>query len=131
MSFNVQVESKTEGVYFITLEGRLDTETYPLTEKKLMPLASGQARVMIFNLAKLEYISSMGLRVVLKVRKAIDARKGTLVMTNVQPQIQKVFEIANALPAQSIFASVEEADRYLDRMQNLELEKQRKLSKPS
>ena len=131
MSFNVQVESKTEGVYFITLEGRLDTETYPLTEKKLMPLASGQARVMIFNLAKLEYISSMGLRVVLKVRKAIDARKGTLVMTNVQPQIQKVFEIANALPAQSIFASVEEADRYLDRMENLELEKQRKLSKPS
>lgn len=131
MSFNVQVESKTEGVYFITLEGRLDTETYPLAEKKLMPLASGQARVMIFNLAKLEYISSMGLRVILKVRKAIEAKKGTLVMTNVQPQIQKVFEIANALPAQSIFASVEEADRYLDRMQNLELEKQRKLSKPS
>lgn len=131
MSFNVQVESKTEGVYFITLEGRLDTETYPLAEKKLMPLASGQARVMIFNLAKLEYISSMGLRVILKVRKAIEAKKGTLVMTNVQPQIQKVFEIANALPAQSIFASVEEADHYLDRMQNLELEKQRKLSKPS
>ncbi len=131
MSFNVQVESKTDGVYFITLEGRLDTETYPLAEKKLMPLASGQARVMIFNLAKLEYISSMGLRVILKVRKAIEAKKGTLVMTNVQPQIQKVFEIANALPAQSIFASVEEADRYLDRMQNLELEKQRKLSKPS
>ena len=131
MSLNVQVESKTEGVYFITMEGRLDTETYPLAEKKLMPLAFGQARVMLFNLAKLEYISSMGLRTILKVRKAIEAKKGTLVMTNVQPQIQKVFEIANALPAQSIFASVEEADHYLDRMQNLELEKQRKLSKPS
>ena len=131
MSFNVQVESKTEGVYFITMEGRLDTETYPLAERKLMPLASGPARVMLFNLAKLEYISSMGLRTILKVRKAIEAKKGTLVMTNVQPQIQKVFEIANALPAQSIFASVEEADHYLDRMQSLELEKQRKLSKPS
>ena len=131
MSLNVQVESKTEGVYFITMEGRLDTETYPLAERKLMPLASGPARVMLFNLAKLEYISSMGLQTILKVRKAIEAKKGTLVMTNVQPQIQKVFEIANALPAQSIFASVEEADHYLDRMQSLELEKQRKLSKPS
>ena len=130
MPLNIQVESKTEGVYYITLDGRLDTETYMLAEKKLMPLASGLAKVMIFDLAKLSYISSMGLRVILKVRKAMDARKGCLVTSNVQPQIQKVFEIANALPAQSIFASVEEADRYLDRMQNLALEKQRNPSKP-
>ena len=130
MPFDIRVESKTEGVYFVTLDGRLDTGPYMLAEKKLMPLASGPAKVMLFNLAKLEYISSMGLRVILKVRKAIDAKKGSVVITNVQPQIQKVFEIANALPAQSIFASVEEADRYLDRMQALALEKQRLPTKP-
>lgn len=129
MSLSIQLESKTEGVYFITLDGRLDTETYMMAEKKLLPLASGQAKVMLFNLAKLSFISSMGLRVILKVRKAIDARKGSVVMTNVQPQIQKVFEIANALPAQSIFANVEEADRYLARMQNMVLEKQQQQPK--
>ena len=36
---------------------------------------------------------------------------------NMQPQIEKVFDIANALPAQSIFTSTEEADNYLDSMQ--------------
>ena len=36
---------------------------------------------------------------------------------NLQPQIEKVFEIIKALPDQRIFKDIEELDRYLDRMQ--------------
>jgi hypothetical protein len=38
-------------------------------------------------------------------------------MANLQPQIKKVIEIAQALPSESIFASIEEADAYFDAMQ--------------
>jgi hypothetical protein len=38
-------------------------------------------------------------------------------LTNLQPQIRKVFEIIQALPSLNIFESVEELDRYLAAMQ--------------
>ena len=125
MPFDIRVESKTEGVYFVTLDGRLDTGTYMLAEKKLMPLASGPAKVMLFNLAKLEYISSMGLRVILSARKTLEEGKGRgrVVLVKLQPQIAKVFELVDVLPKTSIFDSTESADIFLDAVQNRELNK--------
>jgi hypothetical protein len=38
-------------------------------------------------------------------------------LANLQPPVQKVFDIVRALPAADIFASVEEMDAYLDAMQ--------------
>jgi hypothetical protein len=49
--------------------------------------------------------------------KDLRAQKGVIQTVNVQPQIQKVFDIAAALPAEAIFKSVAEADAYLDMMQ--------------
>ena len=129
MALRIEIEERGKDRFLVRLDGRLDSNTASDCERRLAPLLE-TARQLVLHHEKLEYISSMGLRVILKVRKAIDAKKGSVVITNVQPQIQKVFEIANALPAQSIFASVEEADRYLDRMQALALEKQRLPTKP-
>ena len=42
---------------------------------------------------------------------------GALLLVNVQPGVQKVFDIVKALPAQSVFKSVAELDQYLDYMQ--------------
>jgi len=36
---------------------------------------------------------------------------------NLQPQIQKVFDILKAIPSLKVFASIEELDRYMDVMQ--------------
>jgi hypothetical protein len=50
-------------------------------------------------------------------RRVMEAKRGCLLLVNVQPQVQKVFDIVKALPAQSVFKNVEELDRYLARMQ--------------
>jgi anti-anti-sigma regulatory factor len=47
----------------------------------------------------------------------MEARNGSLLLVNVQPQVQKVFDIVKALPSQSVFKSVAELDEYLDYMQ--------------
>ena len=36
---------------------------------------------------------------------------------NLQPQIQKVFDILKAIPTLKVFANIEELDNYLDVMQ--------------
>ena len=113
----ITVEKQTEGRVRVALNGRLDTQTYAQCEERLQPLLTASTRVLVFDLAQLDYLSSMGLRVLLKTTKALAAHGGKCLLTRVQPPIRRVIDIANALPAQAIFASVEEADRYLDAMQ--------------
>ena len=45
----------------------------------------------------------MGIRAVLNAKHEIEKLGGTLVMTNLQPQIRMVFDIVRAIPSQNIF----------------------------
>ncbi|HAA01965.1 MAG TPA: anti-sigma factor antagonist, partial [Syntrophobacteraceae bacterium] len=98
--------------------GSLESHTYEVLEKRVeYVLQEGQAKHITLDMAGVEYISSMGVRVVLKTQKQLKQRGGTLSMMNLQPQIKKVFEIINALPSLQVFASIEELDNYLTEMQ--------------
>ncbi|NTV42101.1 MAG: anti-sigma factor antagonist [Syntrophobacteraceae bacterium] len=109
---------KQPGVYVVSPFGSLDTNTHTILEKKIDYLiAEGGARVVTLDMAGVEYISSMGVRVVLKTKKDLKACGGTLLMANLQPQIKRVFEIINALPSLQIFSSIQELDEYLAEMQ--------------
>ncbi len=123
MSLRVHVEKRQEGIFVVTLDGRLDTNTYRLCDKRPAPLFDVSTKVLMFDMTKLNYISSMGLQVLFMARKAIEAHKGSVIMANLQPQITKVFEIVKALPPEAIFQSIEEADDYFDLMQRREIEK--------
>jgi anti-sigma B factor antagonist len=68
-------------------------------------------------MAGVGYISSRGLGVVISIIKRLHAHGGKFAMTELQPPVRKVFEIAAALPEESVFASPEEADRYFDAIQ--------------
>jgi anti-anti-sigma factor len=102
----------------ITLRGRLDSLTAPKLDAELAPLL-GAATVtsLVFELGGLEYISSAGIRSILRARKALEARGGRVAIVNAQPPVLKVFEIVKALPADQVFASEAELDAYLARMQ--------------
>jgi anti-sigma B factor antagonist len=117
MPLTTSVTEKMPGYYEIALAGRLDTETHGQVEKVAQDLLAKQPKGIRLDMARLSYISSMGLRVVLKIAKDIKAKKGVFAILNLQPQIKKVFDIAATLPPESIFASVAEADAYFDEMQ--------------
>ena len=74
----------------IALEGRLDTSTAPQLEATLSELSGVTALTLDF--AKLEYISSAGLRVLLAAQKLMN-KQGKMVITHVNDTIQEVFEI--------------------------------------
>lgn len=114
---NITVEQEAGGKVRACLAGRLDTETYAQCEGRLAPILSGDAQVLVLDMEGLEYLSSMGLRVLMRATKAMQARGGRCILTRPQPPIRAVIDIANAMPPETIFASVEEADRYLDVMQ--------------
>jgi anti-sigma B factor antagonist len=113
MGLSVKVTKKEKGVFVIAPEGSIDTETYLDLEKKYKEVIQSSATGIIFDMEKVTYISSMGLSTIFKARKEIEAVKGTLVITNLQPQIKRVFDVIKAIP-DWIFESMKEADDYLD-----------------
>jgi len=122
MSLKISIAEKGVGVVEVALEGRLDTDTSAGLEDRVEEVLDRKLRALVFNMAKLDYISSLGVRVVFKALKHMRQKGGELLMINLQKQIKKVFDIAQALPPETMFASVEEADAYLDAMQKKALE---------
>jgi anti-anti-sigma factor len=116
---------RQKGSYIVTLEGRLDGNTYYQFEERIGPLLSSSPKLLILDLEKLDYISSMGIRSIVNARKVVESQDGHVMLIKLQPQIQKVFEIVNALPNGLIFANVKEADEYFDFVQKKEIEKTR------
>ncbi len=115
-------DGKGTGLFVVSPEGSLDTNTYPILEEKVDLLLDTSPDMIIFDLEKLDYISSMGVRVIAKAKKSLKESGGKVLLLNLQPQIRKVFKIIKALPSGQIFSSIEELDRYLDWMQKGEME---------
>ena len=75
----------------IAPEGRLDTITAPQLESELRSSLEGMTE-LVFDLEKLVYISSAGLRVLLSAQKTMN-KQGTMALTNVRPEIMEILEI--------------------------------------
>ena len=115
MSLEIRTEESGTGLQKVIPRGRLDTNTAPQLESVLDSLPI--ARVIVFDLVGLEYISSAGLRTIFKAKKTTEAAGGRALVVNPQPQVKKVFDIVKALPSDSIFTSWDELDQYLDGIQ--------------
>ena len=75
----------------VALEGRLDTTTAPKLEAALRGSVDGVSR-LVFALAKLEYISSAGLRVLQELQQLMN-QQGEMVLQNVNEAVMEVFEV--------------------------------------
>jgi anti-sigma B factor antagonist len=124
MSLTIQTEATdAPRTARLALAGRLDSVTAPQLEKEVEPLLDGRYDFLVLDLARLTFISSAGIRVLVAARKSMRGQSGGVLMLNAQPQILKVFEIIKALPGLSVFANDAEMDEYLTAMQRRVLEK--------
>ena len=90
------IEKKINGeAVTLIVSGRLDTQTAPELENELDAVLSG-LKELIFDMTNLEYVSSAGLRVILKAQKAMNAQ-GSMKLTGVNDSIMEVFDITGFL----------------------------------
>ena len=75
----------------VALEGRLDTTTSPELEASLNESLDG-ATALTFDFAKLDYISSAGLRVLLSAQKRMN-KQGDMKVVHVGETIMEIFEV--------------------------------------
>ena len=88
----MNIIKKAEGSKLtIALEGRLDTTTAPQLEKEIQSGLKGVTE-LVYDLKKLEYISSAGLRVLLASQKVMNDQ-GEMIVENVCPDIMEIFDV--------------------------------------
>ncbi len=89
MYINKEIDGKK---VTITPAGRLDTTTSPELESEIKGIYD-DAELLNFNLEQLDYISSAGLRVLLAAQKTMNAKNGTMRVTNVNEIVAEVFNV--------------------------------------
>ena len=88
------IERTHDDINIFKLNGRLDSNTSPgLEEKILYAIESGSTKLVI-DFKDLDYISSAGLRVLNKATKRLKPREGKIILCSLQDYIKEVFEIA-------------------------------------
>ena len=75
----------------VALDGRLDTTTAPNLEEELKATLPSVEN-LVFDLTKLEYISSAGLRVLLSAQKTMN-KQGSMVVRNVRDEVNEIFDV--------------------------------------
>lgn len=76
------------------LSGRLDALGADALAAELMPLLEGPKRRVLLNLEELGYISSIGLRVLVRAAKTVKAGGGMLKLCSAPATVRKVLEIS-------------------------------------
>lgn len=91
----MEITETTHDEYSVfKLNGRLDSNTAMNFEQKLFESIENGAQRLILDFQDLDYISSAGLRVILKATKSLKNADGKLVLCSMQDYVKEVFEIS-------------------------------------
>lgn len=101
----MEIEAKEmRRVFYVAVKGRVDVETAPQLASVLdKAMEEGHYR-FVLDLNDLEYISSSGLRTLIRVRKEVRRyNRGDLRLAAMPPRIRQVFDLAGLLPLFPIY----------------------------
>lgn len=97
------------GKVVLSLSGRLDASNAgEFGEKLTAAVAAPETKHVIVDCATLAYVSSAGLRVLLKAVRELRQRNGTLSLCAVNSAVQEVLKLAGFVSFLSIYPSVDE-----------------------
>jgi anti-sigma B factor antagonist len=106
----MSTEMKTQDDVLIAMPGeRFDTTTAPAVEADLTGQVDEGATKIVIDFSKTTYISSTGLRVLLKVAKVLNRKDGKIALCNANEQIHEVLEISGFMTMLPYCPTLEEA----------------------
>ncbi|WP_313053678.1 STAS domain-containing protein [Pseudomonas lopnurensis] len=86
-------ETLEDSTLILALHGRLDSTTAKSLED-VLPERMQVSPALIVDLAEIQYVSSAGLRVILKAAKVAKSSGNRLVLAGLAPQVHEVFQVS-------------------------------------
>ncbi len=93
---NIEIK-ELNGSYYGTLNGWIDTAVATQFLEDLKPLMNNANKSIVIDCEKLEYICSLGLRGLLKLKKETVAKGGNLVLNHVDGEVLKILKMTGFL----------------------------------
>jgi anti-sigma B factor antagonist len=103
------IKEEQNGVSILKLLGRLDSNTSAEFEEQILGMIGHGVKSVVVDFEGLDYISSAGLRVLLKAAKEIRRSEGKIVLCSMNDYIKEVFEIAGFVSIFPIATSMDGA----------------------
>ena len=85
---------EVEGIVVVDLGGKLDTQTSGPASEELTRIAKGNRVRILVNLQNVEFVSSAGLRVLLRLAKTLGANDGVLKICCISGVVKEVMDIS-------------------------------------
>ncbi|MFO1315108.1 MAG: STAS domain-containing protein [Burkholderiales bacterium] len=103
---------KLADVALVAPTGQIDHPNAVKLQQALTPFvdeAAAAQKPLVLDFSGVEYISSMGLRVLMVAAKQMRARNAPMAVAGLQPVVDEIFEIARFRFVVDVFPSVREA----------------------
>lgn len=104
----IDTKEKNE-IRILSVKGSIDADTASEFDQSLEKNISGGRDRLILDLSRLEYISSAGLRVIMKAAKKMEITGGEMAITGLRGVVQEVFKVSGFYSLFNIYDSEEEA----------------------
>ena len=89
---NIDIKEQN-GTYVVYLSGWLDTNEASKFLEEIKPLEANIDKNIIIDCKELEYMCSLALRGLLKLKKESAAKDGSLVLRNVTGEVQRILTL--------------------------------------
>ena len=110
MAFGLSIQIEEEqGIIIVRIEGRLDAASSPTLEKKLLEQIEKGKTQMALDFAKVEYLSSAGMRLLLSTTKKLKGNGGGLHCYSVGEEVMEIIKMAGFERIIQIFPTEQEA----------------------
>jgi len=106
---NLSVQTETKGsIAVVTVSGRIDSETAPAFDAELTKIVGGNSR-LVLNLKAVDYMSSAGIRAIVKASQAVEKNGGVVRLASVPESVNSVLYTVGLNQKVGSYASVDEA----------------------
>jgi anti-sigma B factor antagonist len=102
-------EREQNGVTIFVLEGRVDSEGAVDLDLALQTATSEGKHKMILDMSQVRYINSAGLRTLADILTQNKENAGNLLLVDLNPKVQRVFQIIGFDNFFDIYPTIEEA----------------------
>jgi anti-anti-sigma factor len=87
-------EQVSNGVTILSINGRIDTLSGDQFQQKLLATIGDRPVRLVLDFAQVEYISSIGLRVLIVAAKRVSVVRGKMLFCGMGGLVREVFELA-------------------------------------
>jgi anti-sigma B factor antagonist len=90
-------EDEVDGVTVLEVVGRVDSNTAPLLQERLIALVGEMQAAVLLDFAQVDYISSAGFRILLLAARRAEHTASRLVLCGFSSKVRQLFDLGGFL----------------------------------